>query len=333
MAQRATWGMLLALGRGLALFLGGFGLLNVAGEQMHPGFDINIWWIDVRWLPRVLAAALVTLSSVALLAYAVRPRMRPWRLWATWAMLGWLIAVAALNTAAFFGVQARGDVAGGMRLPLSLVVGACLIGLAASLPLANRTGSGVRGAAATILVAAALALAFPMAQMAFFGRTSYARRVDAIVVFGAGVYPDGRMSLALSDRVSTACDLYNDGLGEWLVVSGGPGMGDVHETEAMRRAAIAAGVPAERILVDTDGLNTDATVTNTDRLFHRHGIRRVLAVSHWYHLPRIKMTYQRAGWDVYTTPAVESQTLLRLPYYVLREVAAVWVYYARPILP
>lgn len=333
--RRTAGATALAMSRGLALFLGCFGLLNALAGQMHPGFDINIWWLDVRWLPHAWAVAFVTLSSVALASFAIRPRLRRWRRWATRAALAWLIAVAAINTAVFYEVRARGDLVGGLKLPLSLVVCVCLMGLFVLLPVgrAVRGLGGVRSVAAMLIVAAGLALAFPVAQMAFFGRTSYARPVDAIVVFGAGVYADGTMSLALSDRVATACDLYNDGLSKWLVVSGGPGMGDVHETDAMRREAIAAGVPAERILIDAEGVGTDATVANTGRLFRTHGIERVLAVSHWYHLPRIKMTYQRAGRDVYTTPAVESRPLLRLRYYVAREIAAVWVYYLRPLAP
>lgn len=43
------------------------------------------------------------------------------------------------------------------------------------------------------------------------------------------------------------------------------------------------------------------------------------------------MTYQRAGWNVYTTPARESWEIPAMPHYVLREVAAVWVYYLRPL--
>lgn len=32
-----------AIARGLALFLGGFGLLNLLGELRPPGFDANVW--------------------------------------------------------------------------------------------------------------------------------------------------------------------------------------------------------------------------------------------------------------------------------------------------
>ena len=76
-----------------------------------------------------------------------------------------------------------------------------------------------------------------------------------------------------------------------------------------------------------------ATVNNTTRMFTDCGVPRVLAVSHFYHLPRIKMTYQRQGWEVYTVPAAESYPLTEMPLFMLREVAALWAYYLRPLCP
>jgi len=98
----------------------------------------------------------------------------------------------------------------------------------------------------------------------------------------------------------------------------------------MRRLALESGVPDSAIYCDTQGLNTEATVGNTDRLFHQLGVRRVLAVSHAYHLPRVKMAYLQQGWDVYTVPAHETRMLSRMPFLTAREVAALWAYYFRP---
>ncbi len=172
---------------------------------------------------------------------------------------------------------------------------------------------------------------FPLAQMYCFGMTDYRRPADAVVVFGARVYADGRVSDALADRVRTGCTLYRDGLVRKVIFSGGPGDGAVHETEGMRRMAVGLGVPLEDILLDEQGLNTQATARNTCEMFDKHGLRTVLVVSHFYHLPRIKLTYQRQGREVYTVPARETYRLTALPLYMMREVAALWVYYLRPL--
>ena len=71
----------------------------------------------------------------------------------------------------------------------------------------------------------------------------------------------------------------------------------------MRDMAIERGVPATAIVVDSLGLNTEATVDEHVRLFAAQGIDRVLVVSNAYHLPRIKLAYRRQGLEVFTVPA------------------------------
>src|SRR5690606_40521292 len=117
-------------------------------------------------------------------------------------------------------------------------------------------GGSVGGAALAVGVLTGLAGVFPAAQMVFFGTTSYARPADAIVVFGARVYADGRPSDALSDRVLHACDLHRRGVAPLLIMSGGPGDGAVHECEAMRYLAVAQGVPPDAVVHDFSRLDT-----------------------------------------------------------------------------
>jgi vancomycin permeability regulator SanA len=170
-------------------------------------------------------------------------------------------------------------------------------------------------------------VAFAFLQMLFFGTTDYRRRADAIVVFGARTYADGRMSDALRDRVRTACELYRQNFASKLIFSGGPGDGPIHETEAMCTYALRVGVAPQDIILDRAGLNTRATVENTKSILAQHQLKSLLCVSHFYHLPRVKLTYQRAGIPAYTVPAKETQFLARLPLFMARECAALLKYY------
>ncbi|HVR73610.1 MAG TPA: hypothetical protein VMT52_04735, partial [Planctomycetota bacterium] len=65
--------------RGIALFLGGFSLLNLLGELRSPGFDANPWWIDLRLLPTLAGRALLLIGALLLVAFALRPPTSPWR--------------------------------------------------------------------------------------------------------------------------------------------------------------------------------------------------------------------------------------------------------------
>jgi len=189
----------------------------------------------------------------------------------------------------------------------------------------------------TVQVLAALAVvagplgAYPLYRMFSFGLADHRQKADAAVVFGAAVWPGNQPSQALSDRMRTGIELYRQGLVPLLILSGGPSDEPdiLHETVVMRGMALEAGVPDSAIVVDPDGVNTRGTVDSTVRMFRERGIREVLAVSHFYHLPRIDMAYRAAGFPVHTVPAQEEQVLLKLPYFLAREIAAYWVYWLR----
>jgi uncharacterized SAM-binding protein YcdF (DUF218 family) len=257
--------------------------------------------------------------------------MSGWRRRTTFALSAVLLAACLWNAIHFYILLLRKDLQAGLPVPFSVLIaltlGVVLIALAQPEP-AERNVKTVMLTAAAV---GACMVCFPLAQMYCFGKTDYRRRADVAVVFGARAYADGRPSTALADRLRTGCSLYRDGLVRKLVFSGGPGDGNVHETEVMRRMATELGVPAEDILVDAEGINTHATVRNSIPMFRALGAAKVLAVSHFYHLPRVKMAYERASWTVYTVPAQESRVLLKLPYFLVREVVALWAYYLEPL--
>ncbi|MBX3185221.1 MAG: YdcF family protein [Polyangiaceae bacterium] len=348
--------------RGLAAFLGGFSALNLLGELFTPGFDASGWWIEPHsLLPLGRGALLLMLfvSSVVFSWLALDPRLGKRRRVVTLVWLLLLMTCALTSSVSYFQALGEHRLLAPRPIPVSLLAFAGLLftylrvyaadfealrpaaheqneapSSAAHQPqgaltrsLAHRL-SGSLGVAA---VALALALLVPVSQMVLYGKTVHRDTADAVVVFGARVYSNGKPSLALADRVRTASRLVTSGRAKWLVVSGGPGDRGTHETLAMRRLAISLGVPPERILVDRHGFTTHDTVHNSLPLLRQVGAERVLAVSHFYHLPRVKLAYQRAGVTVQTVPAVESRRLRRLPWFMVREVAALWVYYLAPL--
>jgi uncharacterized SAM-binding protein YcdF (DUF218 family) len=328
-----SW-FLSAVARGLAFFLGAFSLLNVLGDLLSPGFDANHWWIDLRPIHSPAADIFLAAAACFFIAYSIRPILSAERRLLTYAFLAALLFVTIWNAAIFYTLVIRRTIHSGFPVAFSgFVAGAIatvLISIGEQKP-RRRKKPARRSTVTSIITVLVCLVGFPFAQMFCFGRTDYRRRADAIVVFGARVYANGTVSDALADRVRTGCELYRDGLAQRIIFSGGPGDGNVHETQAMHKMAIKLGVPARAIILDDDGLSTQATVRNTCAMFEKLGIRRVLAVSHFYHLPRIKMSYQRQDREVYTVPAKESYTLTAMPYYVGREIAALWVYYLKPL--
>lgn len=318
--------------RGIAGFVGGFTLTNLIGSLRSPRFDASHWWISAEALPSAIWTPCLFVSALLLIAFACKPpRAGSGRAQATVFFCAVLMVVTAVNGITFFNLVARGAIGPGVPFPLSFLFTTAL-GLVAWNALRGPPRAESRGSCLKVIATLAMCvMVFPASQIFFFGKTDHRRGADAAVVFGARAYADGRPSDALGDRVLTACELYRRGTVSKLIFSGGPGDGAIHETESMRRMAVGLGVKESDIIVDLWGVSTQATVQNTVPLFEQLGFRRVLAVSHYFHLPRIKMTYQRRGVEVYTTPARERYILRQTPFLLLRETAAWWVYYWRPL--
>lgn len=327
---------LAAIPRGMALFLGLFALLNVAGGLRTGGFDANIWWIRLPVQSPTLDAILLAWAGCCLLWTAAHQRLSSTMRLVLTGTFCLLLAGSLWNVMRYYQLLSVHSIETRFPWPFSLIVTLCLGLLTAGVwwPAAAPAEASVPGnrlpRAVQFTVCVACAVAFPLGQMYCFGSTDYRRPADMIVVFGAGVHPSGRLSSILEERVRTGCALYHQQLAPRILFSGGPGKGQIHETSAMRRRALELGVPAEVILLDPTGMDTESTAITSIRLAREQGWRKILAVSQFYHLPRIKLAFHRHGAEVYTVPATPVYRFRALPYFMAREVAAWWLYYIRP---
>jgi len=115
------------------------------------------------------------------------------------------------------------------------------------------------------------------------------------IVPGALVHADGRMSAMLADRVAGAIALYEAGKVDRVLVSGDHGRLGYNETDTMRDAVIAAGVPAARVFTDYAGFDTWSSVRRAREIF---GVRDAIVVTQPFHMPRALYLGRAAGLEV-----------------------------------
>jgi uncharacterized SAM-binding protein YcdF (DUF218 family) len=322
--------------RGLALALGGW-LIASVGFRLIQGWDFGLWLVDLRVLPSGLALGLSAMGGFSLVLWALRPAMSPGRRFGTVAVAGILAALAVANALGVWLLLANGVIRTPIPVPLSVGVALAFAAVAFHAwrlePAGpNRARRPWGSVVAVLAVAVAVSLVLPVLQQLALGWTDYRRPADLIVVPGARVHADGRLSMAVADRVRKAAELYRAGWAPRVLMSGGPGDGAIHETEAMRREAIRLGVAAGDIEVDRQGWNSAATVVNSLSGQSRGPApARLLVVSEFYHLPRLKLAYQRAGVAVVTVPADPGHWARNWPVRsMLREIPAFWSYVAKP---
>lgn len=138
---------------------------------------------------------------------------------------------------------------------------------------------------------------------------------EVAVVFGAGVHADGTLAAALEDRVVTAIALYRAGKVRKLLMSGDNSIVGYDEPTAMKRYAIAQGVPAADIALDYAGFHTYDTCYRARAIF---GVTSAVLVTQRYHLARAIFTCKGLGVDAVGVPA-DRQRYHRYAWYVTRE--------------
>jgi vancomycin permeability regulator SanA len=322
----------LALARGAAAFFALFSLANAYVAFGGRTADQNLWWIDTSFLPSTVGAGALSMCALVLLAFAIRPAMAGWRRLLTVIACLILVLMALQNVTEFYRAWGAGSFVPGIGVPLSFLIALISAGIGWAAVALRPAKKPLLDTVGAVLALALMAALFPLAQVGFFGSSDYRAKADAAVVFGARVFDSGALSPSLRDRVVTGVDLYRAGLVRKLIMSGGRGENGIDETLAMRDAAVKAGVPSSAIILDHTGLDTDATVRNTKRIFRREGLQRVLAVSQGYHLPRVKMAYLAEGWNVRTVPAREIEPIWKTPLFIAREIPGFWVYWVRSFL-
>ena len=127
---------------------------------------------------------------------------------------------------------------------------------------------------------------------------------DAIVVLGAAQY-NGEPSPVFKARLDHALYLFEEGLAEKVVVTGGKRKGDrFTEAEAGSIYLQEASVPSDAILAEAKGRTTYESLQGVSKIAQAESFDTALFVSDPLHSERIKRMATDLGFEkAYTSPA------------------------------
>jgi uncharacterized SAM-binding protein YcdF (DUF218 family) len=165
---------------------------------------------------------------------------------------------------------------------------------------------------AGLVALALLYLCITAFQVWLASRQDESRPADAIVVLGAAQY-QGRPSGALAVRLDHALELYEAGIAEIVVVTGGRREGD-RFTEAAASAGylLARGVPESALRLESGGSNSFEQLAAVARFLRREDIADVVLVSEPYHAMRIDAIAGEVGLNAHVSPAGHGGGIARL---------------------
>jgi len=106
---------------------------------------------------------------------------------------------------------------------------------------------------------------------------------STVIVLGASVHSDGKLSPILKDRVDTAFLLFESGKIDNFLLSGDHTTDDYDEVNSMKNYLLGRGVPQDKILLDHAGLDTYDSMYRSKALFN---MKNAIVVTQSFHLPR-----------------------------------------------
>lgn len=130
------------------------------------------------------------------------------------------------------------------------------------------------------------------------------KKVDCILVLGAGLTAEGKPSLVLRDRLDKGIELYKKGVSNRLLMSGDHGRDGYDEVRAMKQYAVDAGVNPDDIFMDHAGFSTYESIYRARDIFQ---VKRLAIVTQPYHEYRAVYIAMKLGLDVYGTPSKATQ--------------------------
>ncbi len=154
-------------------------------------------------------------------------------------------------------------------------------------------------------------------------------RFDVVVVLGGP-------SAAMRRRVAEGVRRFQAGAAGVLLLSGGKGGGGAggggvpSEAEVMRGLALAAGVPEDRLVLETESRSTLENARCSARIMAARGWRRALVVTDAVHLPRALMAFRAAGVEAKgaaATGGARDEPIWTWPTHLAREALA-FLWYA-----
>lgn len=122
-----------------------------------------------------------------------------------------------------------------------------------------------------------------------------------VIILGASVHSDGKLSPILQDRVDTGLKLYKEGKAKRFLLSGDNRVADYDEVSAMRNYLLNLCVPAEDIFIDPAGIDTYDSMFRSNAIFE---VPSAIVVTQQFHLPRTIFIAKQLGLNYSGFPAI-----------------------------
>jgi uncharacterized SAM-binding protein YcdF (DUF218 family) len=183
---------------------------------------------------------------------------------------------------------------------------------------------------------ATCAATFPLALFACVGQLDDRGAADVAAVFaGRSDVDKSADEKSAANPFRAALQLYHEGQIKKILVIARPSEAGTSDetTQILRRTALAEGIAeADVLTLPAPAAPNDSrpALAESAKFLDEQKLSHVLIVARFFEVPRIRLTFQRAGLDVHSMPIREDVRPAIRPL-LLREAAALWMCYLQPV--
>ncbi len=298
-------------GFGLAILLG----LNLMEVFVHSTSAVENWLTDLRPLSQTMGITVLAMASTSLLMFGMRPALPGPVQFATFLFVAIFTGFCGRELWQISRIASEPDRTTAMIQPLGILM---LFAVSAVGILAGNSDAA-RGHSSWIaifvsLILTVLCFAIVTVQSGGLSDVKPSEFVPKVLVIGGQLPANGKLSEELTDRVTTGCRLIKEESGDRLLLVGGS------EIQAMQSFALESNVPEEKIEVNSASGDIGSAIRIAASATDGESDEKVIIVSHWFELARIRIAAKRAGLQVTAVAAEQKHALFNQNLRVAQEV-------------
>ena len=298
-------------GFGLAILLG----LNLMEVFVHSTSAVENWLTDLRPLSQAMGITVLAMASTSLLMFGMRPALPGPVQFATFLFVAIFTGFCGRELWQISRIASEPDRTTAMIQPLGILMlfAVSAVGiLAGNSHAARGHSSWIAIFVSTVLTI--LCFAIVTIQSGGLSDVKPSEFVPKVLVIGGQQNANGELPEELTDRVTTGCRLIKEKSGDRLLLVGGS------EIQAMKSFALESNVPEEKIVVNSESGDIESAIRIAASATDGESDKKVIIVSHWFELARIRIAAKRAGLQVTAVAAEQKHALFNQNLRVAREV-------------
>lgn len=317
----------MAVSRGAALGLSVLMALNLMEVFVHSTSSVTNWLTNLRPLTQPIGITILAMAATSLLMFAMKPELPGPVQFASLALMMTFIGCCGRELWQLSDQIVSHQRTTAMIRPLGIL----MLYSVAGIGVINGNRESVRGHSSliSILVSVLLTIVgFAVVTVQTGGLSDPLPRqpAPAILVIGERLEEGGKLTEEVIDRLATGCRLVIEKRGRLLILSGQA------EVKAMRSLAVSEGVPEDQIVTDENGASLDASLLFAAKRPELQRDPELVAISHWYHLARIRLLGRRAGLEILAIGAEQKHALFNQNMLVAQEVGSLLATLCEPAI-